>query len=240
MSSFTGREGQHRRARQQVRLAPVHPGPTQRLAPPRVQRLSLRQGQQTSPATARGEQDHLPVALDQHVLLAPAVRVRTHGGGHPRGHRGRQRPRRQARGGAQAQARARHRTSRCANPKVPVPHQAALLRVRYVRREPDHRRRAVGGTRDGLHPVHQTRRTGGHRTQPRGDRRYQVGDAGRAAIHDGGPEPEVVAVVPDNLRTISRYVVGRPGRDDRERCARGFGDDPRGDVIGAQRVTRRR
>ena len=70
------------------------------------------------------------------------------------------------------------------------------------------------------------------------DTKWVTRDELRSMMAD--PNAEVVAVVPDNLRTISRYVVGRPGRDDRERCARGFGDDPRGDVIGAQRVTRRR
>eukprot|EP00982_Pelagococcus_subviridis_P001940 14978-Pelagococcus_subviridis.AAC.9 len=161
--STTGRQGQHHRPRQQVRRAQVHPGATGRDAPPRVQRLPFRRSEQAPPAAARVEQDHLPVAVDEHVLLAPAVRADAERGGRPGGRRERGGPRREARGGPEAPPRARDPPGAGASPKIQVPHAAALQSRGRVRGEPEHDGRAVGRARDGLHPVHQARRPGDDR-----------------------------------------------------------------------------
>ena len=108
---------------------------------PRLQRLPVRQGQQAPPPAARGVEDYVPIALDQHVLLTP-VRLRAHGSGQRRGHRLRSRPRRQA---TPSKAPARLGIPRTgARRRVQVPHPPALLRRGRVRGEPGDEWRAVG------------------------------------------------------------------------------------------------
>lgn len=145
---------QRRRPREQEGLARLCAREPARPAAPRLLRLHLRRAGAAAAAEARGEQDHVPQRLDQHVLLAPALRLCAVRGRRPGGRRRRLGDGHQARGHPQARPRAGRAAGHPRRRPLQVPHAAALL---GGRRGDARRGLSVGRARDRLHPLLQVR-----------------------------------------------------------------------------------